>query len=125
MNKKVVGNPTTTPYNPNKINIVVDEFLDGTSTNPVQNKVITKALKDKVDKIEGFGLASICEVGEVVQWQGEKSWKTVLVLVEGKETEVVIPAYLSDLVDDIGLGDIDAALDSIIAIQNSLIGGDM
>lgn len=36
----------------------VEDFLSATSTNPVQNKVITKALEEKIDKIVGKGLST-------------------------------------------------------------------
>lgn len=38
--------------------ITVDTALSGTSTNPVQNKVINGALGNKVDKVTGKGLSS-------------------------------------------------------------------
>lgn len=41
-----------------KKKIITDEFLSNTSTNPVQNKVVTKALNDKVTKETGKGLSS-------------------------------------------------------------------
>lgn len=47
--KRIIGNPTTTPYNPNKITITVDSELSLTSENPVQNKVVYEALKSKLD----------------------------------------------------------------------------
>ena len=49
------------------VNVVVDSELSLTSTNPVQNKIITKALNDKanksdlenkVDKLDGMGLST-------------------------------------------------------------------
>lgn len=48
---KILGNTTATP-------LKVDGELSTTSTNPVQNKVVTKGLDDKVDKREGKGLSS-------------------------------------------------------------------
>ncbi len=47
--KRIIGNPTTTPYNPNKIAITVDSELSPTSTNPVQNKVVTMSLNSKLN----------------------------------------------------------------------------
>lgn len=38
--------------------ITVDSELSATSENPVQNKAVTAALADKVDKVEGKGLSS-------------------------------------------------------------------
>lgn len=38
--------------------ITVDSELSSTSENPVQNKAVTAALADKVDKVEGKGLSS-------------------------------------------------------------------
>ena len=37
---------------------VVDSTLNDTSTNPVQNKIITAALDEKVDLVEGMGLSA-------------------------------------------------------------------
>jgi hypothetical protein len=39
-------------------NIQVDDTMSSSSINPVQNKVITEALNNKVDKIQGKGLSS-------------------------------------------------------------------
>lgn len=41
-----------------KTQLVVDEFLSATSTNPVQNKTVTNALNTKVVKETGKGLSS-------------------------------------------------------------------
>lgn len=38
--------------------ITVDDAMSGTSENPVQNKVISGALEDKVDKVDGKGLST-------------------------------------------------------------------
>lgn len=40
------------------VEITVDSALSGTSTNPVQNKVINAALSNKVDKVSGKGLST-------------------------------------------------------------------
>lgn len=37
---------------------VVDSTLSATSTNPVQNKIITNSLNDKVNKVDGKGLST-------------------------------------------------------------------
>lgn len=39
-------------------NVVVDSVLSDTSENPVQNKVVTKAINAKVDKVEGKQLST-------------------------------------------------------------------
>ena len=41
-----------------KMQIITDDHLSNTSTNPVQNKVITEALNNKVNKEAGKGLSS-------------------------------------------------------------------
>ena len=41
-----------------KNGIEVDSALSGSSTNPVQNKVVKSALDDKVDKVAGKGLST-------------------------------------------------------------------
>ena len=38
--------------------VVVDSALSTTSTNAIQNKVVTNALNNKVDKVEGKGLST-------------------------------------------------------------------
>lgn len=40
------------------VSIEIDDTLSVYSENPVQNKVITKALADKVDKVNGKGLST-------------------------------------------------------------------
>lgn len=40
------------------VSIEIDDVLSVYSENPVQNKVITKALADKVDKVKGKGLST-------------------------------------------------------------------
>lgn len=39
-------------------NIIIDTALSGVSTSPVQNKVITAALNNKIDKVTGKGLST-------------------------------------------------------------------
>lgn len=41
-----------------KTEIICDDHLSNTSTNPVQNKVITDAINHKVNKVEGKGLST-------------------------------------------------------------------
>lgn len=41
-----------------KVSITVDDTLSNSSTNPVQNKVITAVIQNKVDKVEGSSLIS-------------------------------------------------------------------
>lgn len=47
-----------TAWKPFASEIVIDSALSGTSTNPVQNKVINTALGNKVDKVSGKGLST-------------------------------------------------------------------
>ena len=54
----VGGTITQDPDSGEIVQIEIDSTLSEDSTNPVENRIITKALKDKVDKIEGKGLSS-------------------------------------------------------------------
>ena len=51
-------NSTTGELSATGIEIPIDTALSTTSVNPVQNKVITSALNDKVDKVSGKGLST-------------------------------------------------------------------
>ena len=56
-----IAKKADTSYVDNKvanIKITTDDKLSTTSTNPVQNKVVTKALADKVNKENGKGLST-------------------------------------------------------------------
>ena len=53
--KRVIGNPTVTPYNPNGLTIEVDDALSDTSENPVQNKVINGVLQQLINNKTGVG----------------------------------------------------------------------
>lgn len=54
----------------NQISVIVDDTLSGTSTNPIQNKVVNKALNEKLEKNQGVVNANkylrIDEFGNVV-----------------------------------------------------------
>lgn len=52
MSRKIVGITVGTTMNPDKLGkVTVDDTLSATSTNPVQNKVVTTALESKIEKI--------------------------------------------------------------------------
>ena len=53
-----VGGTVSYDANGNITNIAIDSELSTESSNPVQNKVITKALDNKVDKVDGKGLST-------------------------------------------------------------------
>jgi hypothetical protein len=58
MNLDYIGGTVTQDSDGEIVSIEVDADLSLYSTNPVQNKVITAALNDKVNKIEGKGLST-------------------------------------------------------------------
>lgn len=64
-------------------------------------------LSGYVEKIDGYGLTSIMEVEDfdisVVGGQSKKKWKEIWVNLDGEDYSVAIPAYTSDLEDDIGI----------------------
>ena len=83
-------------------------------------------LSGYVQKKEGYGLASL-----LMRIESNSSKEHTMIFIDGDFSDSAkIPAYTSDLENDSGfvtheeLGDIETALDSIIEIQNSLIGGD-
>lgn len=52
MSRKIVGITVGTTMNPEKLGkTTVDDALSSTSTNPVQNKIVTAALDTKIEKI--------------------------------------------------------------------------
>lgn len=93
--------------------VEVDDAIDPTSENPVQNKVISEALDDKVDKVSGKGLstndyttaeknklASIAagaqvNVIEAVQKNGQA------LAITNKTVNITVPEALSDLTNDL------------------------
>lgn len=52
------GTITQDPESGEIVEIEIDSTLSEDSTNPVENRVITKALQSKVDKIDGKGLST-------------------------------------------------------------------
>ena len=52
------GTITQDPDSGEIVEIEIDSALSEDSTNPVENRVITKALQNKVDKIDGKGLST-------------------------------------------------------------------
>ena len=56
MSKKIHGVTVGTPMNPERFGgnsqMVVDDALSETSTNPVQNKVVTEALNNKINTLD-------------------------------------------------------------------------
>lgn len=81
-------------------NITVDSEFSDTSENPVQNKVITAAM--------GEALGVLVELQSGLS-QGEQA----ILFLNGEVTNLKTQ-----------MGDIETALDNIIAMQNSYIGGD-
>ena len=52
MSRKIVGITVGTTMNPEKFGkVTVDDVLSSTSTNPIQNKIVTAALDTKIEKI--------------------------------------------------------------------------
>ena len=92
-------------------------------TEIIKNKVITKALNEKVDK--------------VIEETEKATYKAETALISAEQAEINAKAYTDEKVQlayvtigreanlytDEKIGDIETALDGIIAMQNSLIGG--
>ena len=76
----------------------VDSELSYTSENPVQNKVVANKFDTKIDKSNGVGL-----MGFGTSNSGGKTWTNILSVnsVSGTPTIKNIPAYVSDLVNDL------------------------
>ena len=77
-------------------NITVDDVMSPTSTNPVQNKVVYAYIEQKVNEAKNMAFTA----------------GTLANSVDAKVTDLTAT-----------VGDVDTALDAILAIQNELIGG--
>ena len=119
--------------------ITVDEELDGNSTNPIQNKAVTNAINRLEDTIRnlnvgggtggGAGLPDVSDaINGVALVVKDGKWVVGAVPVATKAEISEIRVYLDALngrMNDLEAeaGDLDEALDSIIAIQEELITG--
>lgn len=86
-----------------KKKIITDDHLSITSTNPVQNKVITEALNNKVNKEEGKGLSSNDFTDELKNKLENQTMPTKVSELENDlyyATEDLIPTKVSDLTND-------------------------
>lgn len=101
--------------------ITVDDYLDTidlTSENPVQNKVIAAKIA-YLDDITKMNMEGINNAINGVRQEGNTLYFDTPNLPGAALAVVATPTYV-----DNAIGDIETALDNIIAIQNSLIGGD-
>ena len=115
------------------IGVQIDDEMSASSTNPVQNKVITGALGDKVDKVQGKGLSeedytsaektklSGIETGAEVNvqsdWEAESGdamilHKPTLGTAAAKDSTNAVTANSTDLVES---GAVKSAIDAAIA----------
>ncbi len=131
---KIIGNlvGTTLPR------IQVDEVLDANSNNAVANKVVAEIAQTQEQSLGYFGSAidnheerititeeqcsnldALIEQNEIACLEGLADHKERL---DGLSTDIGIITPRLDKVEE-DMGNIDIALENIIAIQNSLIGG--
>lgn len=97
--------------------ITVDAELSSTSENPVQNKAITEKLKPLVNGM--WALSPGEENVYCILCSSDESPSSELVdTITGEPIRFASAAYVDGIT-----GDIETALDNIIAIQNTLIGG--
>lgn len=86
-----------------KKKIITDSQLSNTSTNPVQNKVITEALNNKVNKETGKGLSSNDFTNEL---KNKLENQTVITKVSELENDLnyattdIVPTKVSELTND-------------------------
>ena len=113
--------------------VQIDDEMSASSTNPVQNKVITGALGDKVDKVQGKGLseedytsaekeklsgiATGAEVNVQSDWEAESGdalilHKPTLGTAAAKDSTNAVTANSTDLVES---GAVKSAIDAAIA----------
>lgn len=86
-----------------KKKIITDDHLSNTSTNPVQNKVITEALNNKVNKESGKGLSSNDFTDELKNKLENQTVPTKVSELENDlyyATEDLIPTKVSELTND-------------------------
>lgn len=107
---KIIGNlvGTTLPQ------IKVDEVLDANSSNAIANKVVAEFRQDFDNQSEGYGQQFDNYKARITEM--EERFGSLESIVEQNEQACLETAKK--------VGDIDTALDRIIEIQNSLIGGD-
>lgn len=102
---------------PNQL-VDVDDALSTTSTNPVENKVITVALNNKVDSETGKGLSTndytTAEKTKLANIEAGAEKNIIEVVkrngtnlpVTNKTVNIAVPVNVSDLVNDLGYAQI-------------------
>ena len=128
------------------VDIDVDTMMSDTSENPVQNKVVKAYVDEKTAPATRSTYGTIKAttlVGDAGAYGFYLNEDGFLQIVPAVESDIdnrdwrnsncpITPSYLDYAVKSVGngyyaladdIGDIDTALDSIIAMQESLIGG--
>ena len=91
--------------------IILDTEMSDTSENAVQNKVIKKYVDEEIKRVADYATNISSSVDN-------RLTDTMFLMEERINGKLDLKADKSDI------GDIETALDSIIAIQNELIGGE-
>lgn len=112
---EIYGSTTTTPIKPDLFTTTVDQIPDITSENAISNKAMIQYVANEVLNTEQFAKDyTDSRIDQNFDINSENA-------VSGK---ALMMFYWEFLVLQADVGDIETALDSIIAIQNNLIGGD-
>ena len=104
------------------IHVEVDDALSATSTKPVQNKVIqqiTSTLTTKVEQALSLGSVAYINAGTAHDVANEAG-------LLGHQAKQIIDYEMTPRIKalETAVGDVETALDGILAIQERLLGGD-
>ena len=108
----------------------LNELADALGKDANFAVTVTEQIGKKIDKIDGFYLSSSATIHNTITG---KDNPCIMFAESDSDDSITIPVRTSDLENDckfiseqqfnITIGEIETALDSIIAIQNELIGG--
>ena len=102
----------------------LEELAKALGNDPNFATTITELLGKKVDKISGFGLCKIEDAFSILPGAGSQNeaYKTITVNTgEALQAYMSINVYSAESIDEM-FGDIETALDGVIAIQNDILG---
>jgi hypothetical protein len=114
---EIYGSTTTTPIKPDLFTTTVDQTYKPNSENAQSGIAVAEAIESKIDQTFIMGSTN-AQSGEALA-EMYTMLTNDFIQADIDLWNVIVKVYVDGKV-----GDIETALDGIISIQNSLIGGD-
>jgi hypothetical protein len=114
---EIYGNTTVTPIKPDLFTTTVDQNYKPNSENAQSGKAVAEAIDSRIDQTFTMGSAN-AQSGEAL------AEMYAMLTMDFTQSDEDYWNNVGKVYVDEKVGDIETALDNIIAIQNNLMGGD-